>query len=385
MFLGHLVVYRRSVLEAVGGFRSAFDGSQDYDLALRVTERTGKVHHVPRVLYHWRKIQGSAASSADAKPWGLQAARRALVDHVSRLTMRASVQDEPGDGFWRVRYEIVGTPKVSVIIPTAGTIRETPSGRRDMPLGCVRSIVERTDYPHYEIVLAVNGPLSGELTRFIAGEPRIRVVTCGSGAFNFAATINCAARQATGEHLLLLNDDTEVIAGEWMRAMLEFSQQPEIGAVGAKLLFPDGRLQHTGVVIGIGGGACHVLSGHPGETPGYFGSAWIIRNYSAVTGACCMTRREIFEALGGFDERFATDFNDVDYCLRAREAGYRIVVTPFARLYHFEGASFGNRERKVNPREVALMSERWAPVIAHDPYYNPNLTRTALDYSLRLS
>ena len=212
------------------------------------------------------------------------------------------------------------------------------------------------------------------------------MVTCGSGgAFNFAATINFAARQATGEHLLLLNDDTEVIAGEWMRAMLEFSQQPEIGAVGAKLLFPDGRLQHTGVVIGIGGGACHVLSGHPGETPGYFGSAWIIRNYSAVTGACCMTRREIFEALGGFDERFATDFNDVDYCLRAREAGYRIVVTPFARLYHFEGASFGNRERKVNPHEVALMSERWAPVIAHDPYYNPNLTRTALDYSLRLS
>jgi GT2 family glycosyltransferase len=386
MFLGHLVVYRRSVLEAVGGFRSAFDGSQDYDLALRVTERTGKVHHVPRVLYHWRKIQGSAASSTDAKPWGLQAARRALVDHVSRLAMRASVRDEPGDGFWRVRYEITGTPKVSVIIPTAGTIRDTPSGRRDMPLGCVRSIVERTDYPHYEIVLAVNGPLSAELMRFIAGEPRIRVVTGDSGgAFNFAATINRAARQATGEHLLLLNDDTEVIAGEWMRAMLEFSQQPEIGAVGAKLFFPDGRLQHTGVVIGIGGGACHVLSGHPGETPGYYGSAWIIRNYSAVTGACCMTRREIFEALGGFDERFATDFNDVDYCLRARQAGYRIVVTPFARLYHFEGASFGNRERKVNPQEVALMSERWATVIAHDPYYNPNLTRTALDYSLRLS
>jgi GT2 family glycosyltransferase len=254
-----------------------------------------------------------------------------------------------------------------------------------MPFSCVRSIVERTDDAHYEIVLAVNGPLSDELTRYMASEPRIRTVACAtSGPFNFAATINAAARQATGDHLLLLNDDTEVISPEWMRAMLEFSQQRDIGAVGAKLLFPDGRLQHAGVVIGIGGGACHVFSGHPGDTPGYFGGAWVVRNYSAVTGACCMTRREIFEAMGGLDERFAIDFNDVDYCLRVREAGYRIVVTPFARLYHFEGASFGNREHKVNPREVALMSERWAAVIANDPYYNPNLTRTALDYSLRL-
>ena len=385
MFLGHLVVYRRSVLDAVGGFRSAFDGSQDYDLALRVTERTGKVFHIPRVLYHWRKTLGSAASSTDAKPWGLQAARRALVDHVSRLPMTATVEDQPGDGFWRVRYEIVGTPKVSVLIPTAGTIRNTPAGPRDMALACVRSIVERTAYPHYEVVLAVNGRLSDELTRLVAAEPRLRTVACEpTGPFNFAATINGAARQATGDHLLLLNDDTEVIAAEWMQAMLEFSQQRDIGAVGAKLLFPDGRLQHTGVVIGIGGGACHVLSGLPGDTPGYYGSAWVIRNYSAVTGACCMTRREIFEALGGLDERFATDFNDVDYCLRVRQAGYRIVVTPFARLYHFEGASFGNRERKVNPDEVQLMSERWADVIARDPYYNPNLTLTALDYSLRL-
>jgi GT2 family glycosyltransferase len=385
MFLGHLVVYRRAIVEAAGRFRSAFDGSQDYDLALRVAERTDRIHHVPRVLYHWRKIQGSAAASADAKPWGLQAARRALVDHVSRLPMRATVEDQPGDGFWRVRYEIVGTPKVTVIIPTAGAIRETPMGTRDMALACLRSIVQRTDYPHYDIVLALNGQLSDELSRFIAGEPRVRTIASETaGPFNFAATINRAARQATGDHLLLLNDDTEVISPEWMRAMLEFSQQREIGAVGARLLFPDGRLQHIGVIVGIGGGACHVMSGLPGDSPGYFGGAWIIRNYSAVTAACLMTRRNIFEDLGGFDERFATDFNDVDYCLRAREAGYRIVVTPFATLHHFEGASFGSRERKVNPLEVRLMSERWAGVIAHDPYYNPNLTRTALDYSLRL-
>src|SRR5262249_45487292 len=335
--------------------------------------------------YHWRKIRGSAAATADAKPWGLQAARRALVDHVARLPRRASVEDQPGDGYWRVRFEIAGTPKVSVLVPSDGQIRQLAAGPRDMGRACLGSIAERTDYPQYEIVFADNGRISDELSRYIVAEPKIRRVTYeATGPFNFAAKLNFVARHATGEHLLLLNDDTEVISGEWMRAMLEFSQQPEIGAVGAKLVFPDHRIQHVGVVVGIGGGACHVFSGLPQDTPGYYGGAWIVRNYSAVTGACCMTRREIFEALGGFDERFATDFNDVDYCLRVRAAGYRVVYTPYATLYHYEGATFGSRERAVNPQEVRLMSERWAGVIAHDPYYNPNLTRTALDYSLRL-
>jgi len=340
---------------------------------------------VPRVLYHWRKTVGSAAGDTDAKPWGLQAARRALVDHAARLPHRATVEDQPGDGFWRMRYDIEGQPLVSVIIPTDGRVAQTPAGPRDLPLACVRSIVEKTDYARYEIVLVDNGRISPELRAYVEAEPRIRrVVYESSGPFNFAAKVNFCARHASGEHLLLLNDDTEVIAPEWMRAMLEFSQQPDVGAVGARLLFPDGRLQHMGVVLGIGGGACHIFSGHPGHSPGYFGSAWVIRNYSAVTGACCMTRRDVFESLGGFDERFATDFNDVDYCLRVRAQGLRIVATPFAKLYHFEGATFGSREHVVNPAEIAALSERWGGVIAHDPYYNPNLTRTALDYSLRL-
>jgi len=295
------------------------------------------------------------------------------------------VEDQPGNGFWRVRYEIVGTPKVSVLMPSDGRVKQTAAGPRDMALAALRSLVERTDYPHYEVVFADNGRISDELAQFIAREPRVRrVVYDWTGPFNFSAKINFLARHATGQHLLLLNDDTEVISAEWMRAMLEFSQQRDIGVVGAKLLFPDGTLQHTGVVIGIGGGACHVFSGVPGESPGYYGSAWVIRNYSAVTGACHMTRRDIWDALGGWDERFATDFNDVDYCLRVREAGFRIVSTPFAKLYHFEGGTFGNREHVVEPGEVRLMSEKWSHVIAHDPYYNPNLTRTALDYSLRL-
>jgi len=260
-------------------------------------------------------------------------------------------------------------------------VRQLPNGPRDMALECLRSILTRTDYEHYEIVLADNGRISEELTHLIAREPRIRrVVYTPEGPFNVAAKINFAARHATGDHLLLLDDDAEVLDAGGMRAMLEFSQQRDIGAVGAKLFFPDGTLQHIGVVLGLGGVAGRVFSGAPGDTPGYYASAWVIRNYSAVTGACCMTRREVFEALGGFDERFATDFNDVDYCLRVRDAGYRIVATPFAKLSHFDG----RREHVVNPEEERLMRERWAHVIARDPYYNPNLTRSALDYSLRL-
>jgi GT2 family glycosyltransferase len=228
---------------------------------------------------------------------------------------------------------VVGKPLVSVIIATDGrTVRTTDGRPRDYLLECVRSIVERTAYPHYELIVVDNGRVSPEALSFLRTVPHRRVNYEAPTPFNFAAKVNFSARHAKGEHVLLLNDDTEVITGEWMSAMLEFSQQRAIGAVGAKLFYPDGRIQHVGVVLGIGGGACHIFAGQAGNSPGYFGSALVIRNYSAVTGACCMTRREVFDEVGGFDERFALDFNDVDYCLRVRGRGYRIVSTPFARL-----------------------------------------------------
>jgi GT2 family glycosyltransferase len=384
MYIGHLTVYRRSLIERVGGFRSDFDGSQDYDLALRATAQTTRIHHIPKVLYHWRKTPGSAAGNTAAKPWGLDAARRALADHVSTLPIPATVEDQPGHGFWRVRYQILGNPLVSVVIPTDGRIVQTRQGNRDLLWHCIRSIAQRTAYRNYELLIADNGRLSPQVRALLSEVPHRRLVYEMTHPFNFAAKLNFAARHAHGEHLLLLNDDTEVIDDEWMSAMLEFSQQPEIGVVGGKLFYPDGRIQHVGVVLGIGGGACHVLAGQAGDSPGYFGSALVIRNYSAVTGACCMTRRAVFEEVGGFDERFALDFNDVDYCLRVGARGYRVVGTPFARLYHYEGASFGSREHVVNPAEVKALSDRWSTVIEADPFYNPNLTRSGLDYSLRL-
>ena len=384
MYIGHFAVYRKNIVETVGGFRTKFDGSQDYDLALRVSEKTDHIYHVPLILYHWRTSPTSTASDVSAKPWAFNAARRALADHVSRLEHEASVEDQRDPGYYRVRYSIVGNPLVSIVIPSDGRIPNTPTGPRDLVASLLLSIVERTTYKNYEIILVDNGRLSERAEKLVKQYGVKRVTYKYDEPFNFASKLNFAVSHAQGEHVVLMNDDIEIISPDWMSAMLEYSQQNEIGAVGARLLFPDGSLQHIGVVLGIGGGACHIFSGQPNSHPGYFNSSQIIRNYSAVTGACMMTRREIFKQVGGFDERFSTDFNDVDYCLKIREKGFRIVSTPFAELIHYEGATFGSRERIVNPEEIALLKERWQSVIDNDPFYNPNLSLTALDYRLKL-
>ena len=384
MYIGHLTVYRRSIVESVGGFRSEYDGSQDYDLALRVSKCTNRIFHIPLVLYHWRTTPLSTSNDVSAKPWAFNAARRALVDHVSQLNIKASVVDQADPGYYRVRYSIIGDPLVTIVIPTAGRIVQTPTGSRDLVKLLLRSIVERTTFKNYEIVVVDNGQLSEDAEKLIKLYDVTRITYEYAEPFNFSSKLNFAVSHARGEHIVLLNDDIEIISPDWLTAMLEFSQQSDIGAVGARLLFPNGTLQHIGVVLGIGGGACHVFSGQPNNHPGYFNSSQIIRNYSAVTGACMMTRREIFTQVGGFDDRFPTDFNDVDFCLKIRAKGYRIVSTPFAELFHYEGATFGSRERVVNPAEISLLKERWQSVIDHDPYYNLNLSRSSLDYRINI-
>jgi GT2 family glycosyltransferase len=381
MYTCHLMVVRRTLLEEIGGFRRGYEGAQDYDLVLRLMERNHNIHHIPRILYHWRKLPESTATAGLAKPWAMDAGRLALEDYIKRNGLAAEVLPGPAPGVFRIKREIRGTPLISIIIPTAGRLRREGSREFDLLAACVRSIRQLTSWPHYElIVVAEPAGLQQETVAALHG-CRHTVVTDAAAPFNFSRKINLGAAQATGEHLVLLNDDVEVTDPEWLSSMLEQSQDPGVGAVGAKLLYPDGRLQHIGMVLGVGGIAAHAFHQHPGASPGYASSALSIRNYSAVTAACLMTRREVFEEVGRFDESLPVDFNDIDFCLRVRKAGLRVVFTPYAQLFHHESASVGSREKR--PEDVELMRQRWGAWIEDDPYYNPNLTREGADYRLR--
>lgn len=371
MYTNHLMVLRRTTIETVGRFRQGYEGSQDFDLALRVVSVTDRIGHVARVLYHWRKVAGSAAAQPAAKPWALDAARRALESHVERTHLDADVLEGASPGLFRVRRRIKGRPMVSIVIPTDDRARDVAGTTVALLPHCIRSIHERSTYRDYELVVVDNGNMSAATEAALAAIPHRRVSYRIDGAFNFSHKLNFSVQHASGEHLLILNDDVEVLSPDWIEALLEYSQDPAIGAVGAKLLYPDGRLQHVGVVMGVCGLAAHLHHQAPPNEPGYFGLALGPRNYSAVTGAVMMTRRRTFDRLGGFDERLAIDFNDIDYCLRARAAGLRVVFTPYARLYHLESGT--NGARTWNPAEAQLMRERWPAVIADDPYYNPNL------------
>jgi GT2 family glycosyltransferase len=245
----------------------------------------------------------------------------------------------------------------------------------------VKRIAAKTDYPNYEIVIVDDGSLSESTRRALSGIPyRLESFTLPNKPFNFAKKANFAFRQARGRHIVLLNDDMEVISPEWLTAMIEFTQQEEIGVVGARLLTPDERIQHVGIVLGVNNGAAHAFHRYPTEAIGYNAFTHLIRNYSAVSAACMATRMDVIEKAGGFDEQFATDFNDIDFCLRVIQKGYRIVYTPYATLYHFEGTSI--KRETQDPAEVPLFTRRWAQEIQNDPYYNPNLTRVGEDFSI---
>ena len=382
MYTCHLFAARRSLVQDVGGFRRGYEGAQDYDLMLRLMERTKRVDHVPAVLYHWRKLPGSTASAGLAKPWAQDAGRLALGDYVRRNQLAAEVLPAGAPGLFRVKRRIAGRPLVSLIVPTSGQLRDTGRERVDLLARAIRSVVSRTTWPEYEfIIVADEAGVLPSAAEALAGTRHQVLRQADPRPFNFSRKVNAGVLASHGSHVLLFNDDIEAIDPEWMTSMLEYSQDPAIGAVGAKLLYPDGRLQHVGMLLGVAGIAAHAYHQHSGSTHGYFGCVIGPRNVSAVTGACLMTRREIFNEVGGFDEAFPTDFNDVDYCLRVRQAGYRIVYTPYAQLYHHESASFGARQQ--DPLGAEEMRRRWGRVLEKDPYYNPNLTRDYPDYRLR--
>lgn len=370
MYTCHFSVYRRELVNAVGGFRAGFDGAQDYDVMLRVSEHTDRILHIPKVLYHWRMSPSSTAADSRAKSSSVDAGLRALRGHVERIGMQAEViaTDRPNN--YRVKPAIRGNPLVSIIIC-----------HKDHPVmldKCIQSINSRTTHRNYETLIVDNGSTSREARKYLSSLPyRILVF---NESFNFSRMNNLGARECKGEYLLLLNDDTEVISAGWLKAMLAYAQLPEIGAVGAKLYYPHDSIQHAGVVLGMRGIAGHWLYRFPRSSRGYFNSLHLVRNFSAVTAACILIRREVFELVGGFDEQLPISYNDVDLCLRIRQAGYRIVCVPEAELYHCE---FATRPQVLDPKEVEHMKKKWGATLLEDPYYNRNLTLDSGALALR--
>lgn len=378
--ISHLGVYRTQTIRDLGGFREGFEGAQDWDLALRVSENTFKqgIHHIPHVLYHWRIHPESTASNISAKQYAVAAGKRAIIEHLDRCGERADVIPHPKlIGQWRVRYSPPENPPlVSIIVPTRNGLY--------LLKRCIDTIQELTDYPNYELIVVDNQSDDPATLRFLSnksikGEIRICLY---DAPFNYSAINNAAVQGARGTVLCFLNNDIEVTDPNWLTELVSHAIRPGIGAVGARLLYPDGRIQHAGVMVGIGGVAAHIYVGSAVSEPGSGGRAILQQNLSAVTGACMVVTRSAFDAVGGFEaDHLPVSFNDVDICLKLGELGYQNVWTPYATLIHHESASRGKDDTPVKKlrfsKEVAYMHRRWGNLLKNDPAYNPNLT---LDY-----
>ncbi|MDN2582340.1 glycosyltransferase family 2 protein [Aquibium sp. ELW1220] len=384
-YFNHLTVCRADLVRAVGGWRPGFEGSQDYDLVLRIVERAAprQILHVPKVLYHWRAVSGSTALAGSEKGYAYGNGLRALEEHLARTAPDARALDIPGLPFYRVRHAIrQPEPPVSLIVPTRDRV--------DLLRVAVGSILERTTYRTFEIIVMDNNSQQEETFAYfeeIALHDNVRVIP-HPHPFNYSAINNAAVRHARGEIIGLINNDVEVITPEWLAEMVSWAQLDRVGCVGAKLYFPDDTIQHAGVILGIGGVAGHSHKHLPRGENGYFSRARVLQNLSAVTGACLLVRRSVYDEVGGLDEvQFKVAFNDVDFCLRVGAAGYDNVWTPFAELYHHESPSRGaddTPEKKARfDGEIAAMKERWPAQLAADPYYSPNLTTHAEDFGIR--
>lgn len=370
-YICHLTVFSKKLSEKVGGFRSECDGSQDYDLILRLTEKAEKIAHIQKELYYWRAHKESTASDISAKPYVLSAAKKALSDHLQRAGLKGEVVDAFVPSTYRIKYEIEGSPEISVIIPNMDHIKDLDK--------CLKSI-EKSTYENYEIIIVENNSVKEETFEYyktLETNEKIKVVKW-EGEFNFAAICNFGAKYALGEHLLFLNNDIEIITNDWLEELLMFSQRSDVGAVGAKLLYPDDTVQHAGVILGIGGIAGHSHKGFLRNDYGYMSRLGIIQNYSAVTAALIMIRKEVYNEVGGFDEGYKVAFNDVDLCMKIRKADYLIVYTPYVEAYHYESKSRGTEDNPEKVKrfngEIERFRMHWQSELDKgDPYYNRNL------------
>ena len=364
---------RRRLVDEIGGFSTELGPGQLYDLVLRLSEKTNRIAHVPKVLYHQR---GHPATLAATRRLAIHEESCAVAAALARRGRRGRVTNmsaQQGPRCYATRFELRETPLVSIIIPTRNN--------RRLLQNAIESIRRHTGYTRYEILVVDNHSTEPGTVEYLASLPSGCQVLRWNDRFNYSAINNLAVRHAQGEQLLFLNDDVEVISPDWLTAMLEHAERPEVGVVGARLLYQDGRIQHAGVVVGINQGAANAFRRRSREAASPR-LAELVRDVSAVTGACMMVRRQVFDEVGGFDESLPVIFNDVDLCLRIRDRGYIVLYTPHAQLYHYEGSTRGRRDPK---RDRTLFQERWAHLLAHtDPYYNPNLTDRHDDWSLRI-
>ena len=381
-YITHFFVARTELVRNVGGFRQEYDGAQDYDFIFRCVEQAGEICHIPEILYHWRTHKESTSDNPVSKMYAFEAGKRAIEGNLERCGVQAVVSHTKDLGFYQVEYPVQGSPLVSVLIPN--------KDQKESLKKCLDSVFEKTTYSNYEIIIIENNSTESETFEYyreLQKRSNVKVITWKEG-FNYSAINNFGEKEASGDYLLFLNNDVEVINPRWMEEMLGNCQRPEVGITGAKLYYPDDTIQHAGTIIGIGGIAGHAFLNMPRSRTGYLHKASIQMNLSAVTAACMMMKRSVFEQLGGFEEKLTVAFNDVDLCLRTVQAGYLVVYNPKVELYHYESKSRGSEdnEEKVRrfQREIEFMRSRWITILKEgDPNYNKNLTLSKWNYSLR--
>lgn len=382
-YITHLSVIKKELLDRVGWFREGYEGSQDYDLILRCTEKAKKIVHIPKILYHWRMSENSTAQNPNSKLYACESAKKALKDHLNRIGLKGKVNDGLFFGSYKISYDIDYNHKISIIIQNRDYNKYIKK--------CINSILNNTTYKNYEIII-IESNIQEEIIKYyeyIRNKHDNISVLEWRGTFNYSAISNFAANFAKGDILLFLNNDTEVINKNWLEEMVQYVQRKDVGAVGAKLYYPYDIIKHAGIIIGIGGTAGYSYRFFPKDSLGYFGRLGIVQNLSAVTSACLMMKKEIFNEIGGFEEEFSLVFSDVDICLKVRKGGYLVIWTPYAQLYHYESKARGFddalEKQERFKKEIELFKRKWGYILENgDPYYNPNLTLDKEDFSIRI-
>lgn len=381
-YICHFFVVRKEIAQKVGGLRKEFDGAQDYDFIFRCIENSERIVHIPKILYHWRTHRESTSDNPASKLYAFEAGKRAIEHHLERTGVEAEVSHTKDYGFYRVKYPCKGEPLISIVIPNKDQKKTLEK--------CLESIWKVSTYHNFEILVVENNSEQEETFAYyreIDGRHNVRVLFW-KDEFNYSKINNFAIEQARGDYIICLNNDMEVISPDWIEELLGHCQRQEVGVVGARLYYPDHTIQHAGIVIGMGGIAGSMFVGMDGRKSGYLHKAAIQQDMSAVTAACMMVKKQIFQEVGGFEEKLAVAFNDVDFCLKVREKGYLVVYDPYVELYHDESKTRGAEDTKEKVRrfqgEIEYMRKRWMNLLKQgDPYYNPNLSLKKWDYSIR--